>query len=297
LAIPSYDLVFAGNIAFDEIHPFGEEAHTVFGSAVYIAAMAAAWSEARVALVARMAESDRHMLQPLQNKGVAVHVSPSSETTRHRSVHLSDNVDEREVTQTADAGFFTMRDMPEMEPTHIHLASVTDRDFQVDFIRELTERGFRCSVDMQGFVRQVKGTQGAVVYADVEAKREIAGLSDSVKMDVLEAEYLCGTRDPEEAAAQFERWGTKETMVTHAGGALVRHQGKSYYERFTNRSVAGRTGRGDSVFGSYLARRLEYGVAESLKFAAALASIKVEVPGPFAGTLQEVLDRMKRDYS
>jgi sugar/nucleoside kinase (ribokinase family) len=189
-----------------------------------------------------------------------------------------------------------MKDMPEMEPTHVHLASVTDQDFQVEFIRDLRNRGFSCSVDMQGFVRQVKGTEGEVIYADVESKSEIAQLSKGVKLDVLEAEHLCGTRDLREAARRFEEWGTQETMVTHAGGALVSHEGMTYYEGFTNRSVVGRTGRGDSVFGSYLARRLEYGVAESLTFAAALASVKMETPGPFVGTLEQVLDRMKKDY-
>jgi sugar/nucleoside kinase (ribokinase family) len=72
---------------------------------------------------------------------------------------------------------------------------------------------------------------------------------------------------------------------------LVRHGGKSYFEPFTNRSVVGRTGRGDTVFGAYLARRLDHGVADSLRFAAALASIKVETPGPFAGTVEQVLAR------
>jgi len=38
--------------------------------------------------------------------------------------------------------------------------------------------------------------------------------------------------------------------------------------------------------------RLEQGPAESLKFAAALVSIKMESPGPFNGTLEDVLARM-----
>jgi sugar/nucleoside kinase (ribokinase family) len=297
LTKPSYDLVFAGNIAFDEIHPFRGETHTIFGSAVYMAAMAASWSDKRIALVARLAEPDIPLLEPLKKSGVAVHVSPSTETTRHRAVHLSENVDEREVTQVASAGFFTMEDMPEMEPTHVHLASVTDQDFTVEFIRDLRDHGFTCSVDMQGFVRQIEGANGRVIYADVGAKREIAGLAQGVKLDVLEAEHLFGTRDPEEAAKHFEEWGTSETMVTRADGALVRHQGRSYYERFTNRSVIGRTGRGDSVFGSYLACRLDQGVPESLRFAATLASMKMETPGPFAGTLEQVLERMRKDCS
>jgi sugar/nucleoside kinase (ribokinase family) len=295
LPTPSYDLVFAGNIAFDEIHPFQGETHTLFGSAVYFAAMAASWSNKRIAMVARMAERDAHLLDPIRNTRIAVYISPSAVTTRHRAVHLTENVDTREVTQVESAGHFTMADLPTMEPTLVHLASVTDDDFTVDFIRELRRHGFSCAVDMQGFVRQVDRRDGSVFYADVVDKQEIAGLAGSVKLDVLEAKYLTGTADQEEAAVQFERWGTSEVMVTSAQGVLVRHQGESYRERFTNNSVVGRTGRGDSVFGSYLARRLDHGVADSLRFAAALASMKVEAPGPFLGTEERVLERIETD--
>ena len=41
-----------------------------------------------------------------------------------------------------------------------------------------------------------------------------------------------------------------------------------------------------------MARRLAHPPAEALKFAAALVSLKMETPGPFAGTLKDVLERM-----
>jgi hypothetical protein len=44
-----------------------------------------------------------------------------------------------------------------------------------------------------------------------------------------------------------------------------------------------------------MARRLDHGPAESLKFAAAMVSIKMETPGPFKGTLADVLARMDSD--
>jgi sugar/nucleoside kinase (ribokinase family) len=42
-----------------------------------------------------------------------------------------------------------------------------------------------------------------------------------------------------------------------------------------------------------MAWRLHHGVEESVKFAAALTSIKMERPGPFSGTIDDVLARMK----
>ena len=97
----------------------------------------------------------------------------------------------------------------------------------------------------------------------------------------------------EQAALTFERWGCTEVLITQAEGVLARVQGQTHYERFANRSVVGRTGRGDTTFGGYLAWRLEHNVEESLKFAAALVSIKMETAGPFQGTLDDVLKRMK----
>jgi sugar/nucleoside kinase (ribokinase family) len=59
------------------------------------------------------------------------------------------------------------------------------------------------------------------------------------------------------------------------------------------RSNEGRTGRGDTTFGAYLARRLDHSIEESLRFAAAVVSIKMESPGPFRGSIEDVLARMR----
>jgi len=293
----SYDLVFAGNIAFDEIHPFEGEPHTLFGSAVYFAAMATAWSERKIALVARIALEDVPLLEPMRNTRIAIHISPAEVTTRHQAFHPTENIDDRQVVQPASAGHFSIDDLPPMEPTLVHLASVTDQDFTVEFIRDLHDRGFACTVDMQGFVRHVDTSTGSVAYGDVAAKEEIARMTAKMKLDVLEARYLTGTSDMEEAAAIIEGWGCPEVMVTGADGVVVRHGGRIYRERFSYRNISGRTGRGDTVFGSYLARRLDHDITESLAFASALASIKVETPGPFTGSVDQVLERMGTQLS
>jgi sugar/nucleoside kinase (ribokinase family) len=113
----------------------------------------------------------------------------------------------------------------------------------------------------------------------------------------VEAKVLTGTDDLEGAALMFEGWGCPEILITRAEGVLARVNGKTYYEKFSNQSVVGRTGRGDTVFAAYLARRLDHDVTESLKFAAALVSIKMETPGAFGGTLAEVLARMQARHA
>jgi sugar/nucleoside kinase (ribokinase family) len=146
---------------------------------------------------------------------------------------------------------------------------------------------------MQNFVRQVDTETGIIHFRDVPDKRAIIGLADRVKLDIVEAEVLTGTRDMEEAARRVEQWADVETILTSSDGAMVRWKGNTYFERYTNRSSQGRTGRGDTTTGAYLARRLDHPVQESLRFAVALASIKMETPGPFRGSLEDVLARMK----
>jgi sugar/nucleoside kinase (ribokinase family) len=116
---------------------------------------------------------------------------------------------------------------------------------------------------------------------------------DMVKLDIVEAKVLTGTDDLERAAQTIEGWGCSEIMITKAEGVLARVNGKTYYEKFSNKSAVGRTGRGDTVFAAYLAYHLDHEVAESLRFAAALVSLKMETPGPFNGTPADVLVRMQ----
>jgi hypothetical protein len=42
--------------------------------------------------------------------------------------------------------------------------------------------------------------------------------------------------------------------------------------------------------------RLRKGIGESLRYAAALVSLKMETPGPFTGTEQDVYDYMRDWY-
>jgi sugar/nucleoside kinase (ribokinase family) len=289
----AYDVVFIGHVTIDEIEANEGSARGVPGGAPYFGAFAACHTKKRIAVVTRMAEQDAHLLEPLKASGIDVYLRPVPSTTHMRVVHPTGNVDERLMVQSQNAGFFDRADIPPLELCLIHLGALTDREFTLEFMRYLKQRRFRLSVDMQNFVRQVDTQTGVIHFRDVPDKREIVSLADIVKLDVIEAEVLTETRDMEEAASLVNKWGAIETIVTSSAGALVRHKGVSYFEGFTNRSAQGRTGRGDTTTGAYLARRIDHPVHESLRFAVALASIKMETPGPFRGSLEDVLARME----
>ncbi len=54
------------------------------------------------------------------------------------------------------------------------------------------------------------------------------------------------------------------------------------------RSLAGRTGRGDTCFATYVGRRLSASPEEATRLAAAVTTLKQERPGPWRGTLAQV---------
>jgi sugar/nucleoside kinase (ribokinase family) len=289
-----FDITFVGHMCFDEITPYVGQTRVSPGSAVLCGAIAAARVGQKVAVVTRMSPADEEILSPFRELGVETFAAPARETSYSVVIHPTPNVDERILRLKRSAGFFVQEDVPEIATRILHLAGISDQEFSLDFIRGLRGRGYELSADMQSFVRQVDPVTRDISFRDVPQKRAIAALLAKVKLDVVEAKVLTGADDLEEAAKRFESWGCPETIITRADGVLARVRGQTYFEKFTNRSAVGRTGRGDTTFAAYLSRRKDHDVAESLKFAAALVSIKMETPGPFQGTLAEVLARMER---
>jgi sugar/nucleoside kinase (ribokinase family) len=213
-------------------------------------------------------------------------------------LHFSANVDEREMTLLKSAGLISINDVPALDSTCVHLAGISDTEFDMALMQGLKARNYQSlSVDMQSFVRHVDPVTKNHEYSDVADKKEIAAMMNKLKLDVLEARLLTGTDDLEKAAIIVESWGCPEVMITQSEGVLARVNGVTYYEKFSNSNVTGRTGRGDTTFAAYMSHRLDHDVAESLKFAAALVSIKMETPGPFSGTLEDVYKRIEEKHS
>ena len=293
----SYDVTFMGHICFDEITPYQGETIVSPGSAVLCGAMAAARIGKNVAVVTKMAPGDEHILNPMKEIGIDVFVIPSVETTYSVVIHPSENVDERKLILKKSAGLIKLSEVPKLQTQYMHLAGISDQEFNMELIEGLKARGYNLSADMQSFVRQVDLESREIAFKDVLQKKEIVQYISKIKLDIVEAKVLTGTDDLEKAAIIIEEWGCSEVVITQAEGVLSRVDGKTYYEKFSNRSVAGRTGRGDTTFAAYLSRRMDHNVGESLLFAAALVSIKMETQGPFQGTLQDVIDRMASSHS
>ncbi len=292
-----FDVTFVGHMCYDEIIPFGGKPHIAPGSAVLCGAMVAARVGKKVAAVVKMAPKDENILQSMKDVGVDTYLIPSAETTFSRVLHESANVDERKLTLVKSAGLISINDVPKLDSTCVHLAGISDTEFDMALVKGLKARGHSLSTDMQSFVRHVTPVTRDIEFSDVANKKEIAAMMDKLKLDVVEARILTGTEDLEKAAIIVESWGCPEILITHSQGVLARVKGVTCYDKFSNSNVSGRTGRGDTTFAAYLSWRLEHDVKTSLKFAAAVVSIKMETPGPFKGTLEEVARRLKEKHS
>jgi sugar/nucleoside kinase (ribokinase family) len=291
-----YGVTFIGHMCYDEVTSFGGKPIVAPGSAVLCGAIVTARVGVKTAAVVKMSLDEQPINQPMKDLGVDVFVIPAECTTYSRVLHKSENVDEREITLVRTAGLIKIEDVPELESQFVHLGGVSDSEFDMALIDGLKGRGYSLSTDMQSFVRQITPVTNEINFGDVKNKKEIISRMDKVKLDIVEARVLTGTDDLEKAALIVESWGCREIMITQSQGVLARVNGITYYEKFSNNSVIGRTGRGDTTFAAYLAWRLEHDVAESLKFAAALVSIKMETYGPFKGTLEDVFTRIKEKH-
>lgn len=291
-----YDITFIGHVCYDEIVPFQGETTVSPGSAVLCGAMVAGRLGRDVAVITRMSPGDRDILKPMEEVGVDTFLLPSEETTYMRVEHPVEDVDVRSMYQFRNAGYFTFDELPAFDSKYVHLAGITDREFTLEFVDQLHRQDFVLSADMQSFVRQVDPDSREIAFNDVPHKKELISMLDRVKLDIVEAKLLTGYDDIEKAAVAIESWGGGEVVITQAEGVLARVNGQTFYEKFSNKSVIGRTGRGDTTFAAYMSRRLDHDVARSLRFSAALVSIKMESPGPFNASLEDVLERMEKHH-
>ena len=85
-------------------------------------------------------------------------------------------------------------------------------------------------------------------------------------------------------------------MITYNKEVLIYDGRKYYISRLKPRNISGRTSRGDTCFSADITERLNKDIEEALFFASALVSLKMEKPGPFKGTRDEVEDYIKKYY-
>lgn len=286
-AVKKYDMVQIGHVSKD-IMIYAEKEERLLGGAVVYSSAAAARSGAKVLVITKASKKDLPLLEVLNHPNVDVHVIPSPESTSIRNEYFSEDRERRKVTLLSMAEPFLLEELPEFQTGILHLAGLFYGEIPVSLIPELAKK-YSVAVDAQGLLR--RNEDGSLLFRDLENKAGILRHIRCLKTDAAEAEILTGEKDREKAAEILAGYGPEEVMVTHNTEVIVLRDGHFVRAPFTPKNLSGRTGRGDTCFASYLYRRISHDPLEAVRYAAALTSIKMESPGVFRGTVQDVEKR------
>ncbi len=287
-----YDILMLGHISQDVLIDHQNVRQDIVGGAVVYSSFAAGSAGKRVKVITKLADNDLHILKNLQHPLVDWDVLPSKQSTSIKNTYFTADKERREVILLSQADPFVLEEV-QAEASIYHLAGLFGGEIPDSLVLPLAKRG-KVALDAQGVLRCLD-EQKNLVFRDWGRKQELLPYITYFKTDAAEAKILTGLDDRERAARLLYSWGAQEVMLTHNTEVMVCHQGNIHTAPFTNSNNSGRTGRGDTAFAAYLAWRQDHDAAESTRFAAALCSLKMEKPGVFRGTLDEVHKRMERD--
>ena len=285
-----YDIIMLGHVCKDTLLDLGIRSESL-GGAVYYSSIAAARSDAQVLVVTKASEKDDTLLDVMRDRGVDVLRLDDRETTCITLEYDSPDRERRKITLDSQAGPFDVDAFPSVAGKIYHLAGLFKGEIPDDFISFLGRKG-EVALDVQGVLRCSE--EGTLVFRQWEQARDFLPSVSYLKTDAAEAEILTGEKDREKAALLLSQWGAREVMVTHNEEVLVCTGGELYRAPFNPENLSGRTGRGDTTFAAYLSKRITADPYESVFYAAALCSIKMESPGPFTGRADDVYQRMER---
>lgn len=289
----SYDIAFLGHYTKDTIVS-AEGTRVVDGGAFNYGSHLAVRMGLRVAAVTRLAQEDFHVVEELKRLGVDVFAKATPQSTCLRLEYPTSNVDDRIIYLTSSAGPFTPSEVREIASKAFVIGASVRGEVAVEVIEELRRKETILAADVQGFIRVVH--EGKLVFKDWPEKEKVLARVDVLKTDAVEAELLTGKSDIRVAARIIAGFGPKEVVITHSNGLLV-YDGNHFYETtFYPKQLIGRSGRGDTCIGSYVARRLSAPPPQAMIWAAAVTSLKMEAEGPFRRDIREVDELIQTKY-
>lgn len=278
------DVAMIGHFAKDRLVVCGQERISSGGS-VYYGSIALRRLGVSVAVITRLAEADFGRLDELEKQGVLVFARPAEQTSGIENIYFTEDMDRRICKPLGFAGPFRLQELPDIEARVFLVGPIIAGEVDLPLVKALSQRG-TLALDVQGFVRVRRGNE--LVFEDWPEKAEGLSHVNVLKLDSAEAEVLTNRTDIRQAVKELAACGPREIVLTRAAGVLVYAQGRYYEAPFRPREIKGRTGRGDTCFATYLGKRLTSPPEVACRFAAAVTSLKMEEPGPFRGSLQDV---------
>jgi len=289
-----YDLVLIGSYTRDTIVT-AAGTRVADGGGFNYGAHAAVLLPLKVAAVTRLSREDSGVVEGLRRLGVSVFATFTPASTHLRLVYPSADLDERVISVTRSAGSFTPAEVRPLRARAFLVNASMRGEVGLEVLDVLAGKGALLGLDAQGFVR-VRNPEGKLVYQEWPDKQAVLSRVSVLKADSVEAEMLTGEKDLRAAARTLASWGPRELVLTHKHGLLVFAEGCFHEAPFLPERLAGRSGRGDTCFAAYVARRLDASVGEAARWAAAVTTLKLEAEGPVSRTRAEVEELIARKY-
>ncbi len=289
-----FDVATIGNYTKDTIVTAAGTTHADGGGVNYSAHAALALGR-KVAAVMRLAQEDFHVVRALEDAGITVFAEATPSSTLMRLEYPTDNPDERTLRVADTAGSFTVGQVREVDSKAFVISPSIRGEVPLEVVQELRNKDALISADAQGFIR-IRHSDGRLEHAEWPERFEILPLLNILKADAVEAESITGESDIKQAARALAALGPREVVITHRDGIVLLAEGQLFEAEFFAESMLGRSGRGDTCVGSYVAARLEHPPEEALRWSAAVTSLKVSVPGPIRRTREEIVDLVDRRY-
>ncbi len=280
-----YDVVYIGNYTKDTIISPAGVRYVDGGGACY-AAYAAARLGLSAAIVTHLAREDSHVVDNLSRAGVACFPTYTPQSTLMQLEYPTTNPDIRTLTVRGVAGSIAPREVESLEMKSAVIGPSLRGEVGLDVICKLKEKKVTVAADMQGFVRVLRDIE--LKYEPWGQMEETLACVDTVKSDAVEAEFLTGETDIFKAAQIYADLGPREIVLTHKDGVLIYANGEFHELGFYPACLDGRSGRGDTCIGTYMAMRLSKPPREAGVWAAAVTSLKMETLGPFNRPISEV---------
>lgn len=282
-----YDTMIIGPISLDHNIDYEDNEYREVGGAVVQSGFAAARTGHNAAFFTKLNPKDADIKKVFAGSNGTVFWKESEQTTSIRNKYYTMDKETRDCTALSICDPFNIDEIPDEDTKMYHLAGLIYGDFSDEIIKELSLRGEKVAVDAQCLLRHA-GPDGTMKFYDWKAKKTHLQYIDYFKTDAVEAEILTGETDRALAAKKLHGWGAKEIMITHNTEVLVFDGDRAYTYPIKARNLAGRSGRGDTCFSGYITERLEKSISDSLLFATALVSLKMEKVGPYRGTRRDV---------
>ena len=284
-----FDICVVGHITRDIIR-IGRTKKATPGGTGYYTSIALSKLGLKVAVLTKVAESDKaDLLRELSMNEITTFSKNSRTTSAFENTYSGGDPDTRIQRINSVGTPFSPEDVEGITATSFHVGPLTNQDIPIQLLKQLATRAKIVSLDVQGMLRPAR--VGPVSEEDWPEKRKGLAFVDILKANEKEALILSGQKLAGRAASALASLGPKEVLITMGSRGSLIYAEKALHRIpcCSPRKIEDPTGCGDTYVAGYLYQRLKGTTPKTAgRFAAAMATLKLEGSGPFSGSEADV---------